>query len=72
MEKKTLKELIKQNGAIKELWEEYLKLYNYVDDKMVEGCDVAEKLLKEINKCIVICFNCHMELHGHAVHQIEV
>lgn len=31
-----------------------------------------KRILKEINKCIVICFNCHMELHGHAVHEIEV
>ena len=23
-----------------------------------------KKILKEINKCIIICFNCHMALHG--------
>ena len=24
------------------------------------------RILNEINKCIVICFNCHMELRGHS------
>ena len=47
---KSLQELIKENNAIAELWNEYLMLYNYADDKMVEGCDVAEKLLTKINK----------------------
>jgi len=47
---KSLKELIKENKSVANLWAEYLTLYNYVDDKMVEGCDVAEKLLTKINK----------------------
>ena len=26
-------------------------------------------IMKEIKKCIVICFNCHMELHNKVVHE---
>ena len=47
---KRLQELIKENKAVKDLWDEYLELYNYVDNQMVEGCDVAEKLLTKINE----------------------
>jgi len=47
---KSLHELIKENKSVANLWEEYLTLYSYVDDKMLEGCDVAKKILKEINK----------------------
>ena len=47
---KSLQELIKENKSVANLWEEYLKLYNYTDNKMVEGCEVAEKILTEINK----------------------
>jgi len=50
MENRTLGELIKENKSIKNLWEEYLTLYNYVDNKMVEGCVQAEELIKELNK----------------------
>ena len=46
----SLQELIKENKSVANLWNEYLMLYNYVDDKMVEGCDVAEKLLNKINE----------------------
>jgi len=48
----SLQELIKENKSVANLWNEYLMLYNYVDDKMVEGCDVAEKLLNKINNKI--------------------
>jgi cell fate (sporulation/competence/biofilm development) regulator YlbF (YheA/YmcA/DUF963 family) len=47
---KDLKDLIKENKEVKKLWDEYLMLYTYTDDKMVEGCDVAHKLLTKINK----------------------
>ncbi len=47
---KGLKDLIKENKEVQRLWDEYLMLYTYVDDKMVEGCDVARKLLTKINK----------------------
>ena len=47
---KSLQELIKENGAVKDLWDEYLELYTYVDDRMVEGCEQAEELLNKINK----------------------
>ena len=50
MEMVSLQELIKENKAVANLWNEYLELYNYVDNKMLEGCDVAEKLLTKINK----------------------
>ena len=50
MEKKTLGELIKENKAIAKLWNDYLQLFNYADDKMIEGCKDAEKLLTKINK----------------------
>tara|TARA_R100000008_G_C3507873_1_gene127219 strand:- start:262 stop:714 length:453 start_codon:yes stop_codon:yes gene_type:complete len=29
------------------------------------------KILEEISKCIVICFNCHMALHDTRVHEFE-
>ena len=32
------------------IWNDYLELFNYVDDKMVEGCDQAKELLNKINK----------------------
>jgi len=47
---KNLNELIKENKAVAKLWNDYLELFNYADDKMIEGCNVAEKLLKKINK----------------------
>ena len=50
MGKKTLGELIKENKAIAKLWNDYLQLFNYADDKMIEGCDVAEKLLNKLKK----------------------
>jgi len=50
MEKKTLEELIKENKAVAKLWNDYLQLFNYTDDKMIEGCDIAEKLLNKLNK----------------------
>tara|TARA_R100001443_G_scaffold8555_1_gene17938 strand:- start:312 stop:719 length:408 start_codon:yes stop_codon:yes gene_type:complete len=27
-----------------------------------------KKILEEINKCIIICFNCHMAIHGKEQH----
>ena len=27
-----------------------------------------KKILAEINKCIIICFNCHMAIHGNESH----
>tara|TARA_R100000655_G_scaffold109802_1_gene165563 strand:- start:1599 stop:1745 length:147 start_codon:yes stop_codon:yes gene_type:complete len=47
---KSLQELIKENKSVANLWEEYLTLYNYVDNKMVEGCVQAEELLNKINE----------------------
>jgi|TARA_Y100000015_G_scaffold16738_1_gene16082 3-methyladenine DNA glycosylase AlkD len=47
---KSLQELIKENKSVANLWEEYLTLYNYVDNKMVEGCNIAEKILTKINE----------------------
>ena len=46
----TLQELIKENKAIAALWKDHLMLYNYVDDKMVEGCEQAKELLTKLNK----------------------
>ena len=42
---KNLEQLINDEPAVKELWENYLTLQNYVDDKMVEGCEDAEYVL---------------------------
>ena len=47
---KSLQELIKENKSVANLWEKYLELYTYVDDRMVEGCEQAEELLNKINK----------------------
>ena len=44
------KELLETYEQVKKLWENYLELFNYVDDKMVEGCEQAKELLDKINK----------------------
>ena len=44
------KELLETYEQVKKLWENYLELFNYVDDKMVEGCEQAKKVLTKINK----------------------
>ena len=44
------KKLLETNKQVKKLWEDYLELFNYVDDKMVEGCEQAKKVLTKINK----------------------
>tara|TARA_R110002020_G_scaffold424738_1_gene633984 strand:+ start:560 stop:697 length:138 start_codon:yes stop_codon:yes gene_type:complete len=44
---KSLHELIKENKEIANLWDDYLELYNYVDDRMIEGCEIAKELLNK-------------------------
>ena len=35
---------------IEKLLKDYLELLSYVDNKMVEGCEIAKELLNKINK----------------------
>ncbi len=42
---KNLEQLINDEPVVRELWENYLNLHNYVDDKMVEGCEEAEEVM---------------------------
>ena len=53
-----------------------LNFHHHNSDKLENVGNMIKRygwntILKEIEKCIVICFNCHMELHNNRVHDLQ-
>ncbi|MGB1713569.1 MAG: hypothetical protein ACPHEO_04100 [Flavobacteriaceae bacterium] len=53
-----------------------LNFHHHNSDKLENVGNMIKRygwntILKEIEKCIVICFNCHMELHNNKVHDLQ-
>ena len=53
-----------------------LNFHHHNSDKLENVGNMIKRygwntILKEIKKCIVICFNCHMELHNNKVHDLQ-